>query len=118
MILLSRILSEVSGCRLLHDEQFGFRPKHSPSLQLACLVERVTRNFGKKRLTGAVFLNMAKAFDTVLVDGLLFKLKVLIFPSYLVKTIHSTCTTGRSRRPSKRPHLSVVACGLAWRRGD
>jgi hypothetical protein len=38
-ILLSRILSEVSGCGLLRDEQFGFRPKHSTSLQLARLVE-------------------------------------------------------------------------------
>jgi hypothetical protein len=80
-ILLSRILSEISGCRLLRDDQFGFRPKHSTSLQLALLVQRVTRNFGKKRLTGADFLDLAKAFDTVLVDGLLFKLTALNFPS-------------------------------------
>jgi hypothetical protein len=46
-ILLSRILSEVSGRGLLRDEQFGFRPKHSSSLQLVRLVERVTRNFGE-----------------------------------------------------------------------
>jgi hypothetical protein len=34
-------------------------------LQLARLVERITRNFGEKRLTGALFLDVAKAFDTV-----------------------------------------------------
>jgi len=39
----------------MRDEHFGFRPRHSTSLQLACLVERITRNFGEKRLTGAVF---------------------------------------------------------------
>ena len=88
-ILLSRILSEVSGRGLLRDEQFGFRPKHSTSLQLARLVERVTRCFGEKRLTGAVFLDVAKAFDTVSVEVLLFKLTALNFPSYLVKTISS-----------------------------
>jgi hypothetical protein len=49
----------------------------------------MTRNFGEKRLTGAVFLDVAKAFDTVSVDGLLFKLTALNFPSYLVKTISS-----------------------------
>jgi hypothetical protein len=88
-ILLSRILIEVSGRGLLRDEQFGFRPKHSTTLQLARLVERVTRNFGEKRLTGAIFLDVAKAFDTVWVDGLLFKLAALNFPSYLVKIISS-----------------------------
>jgi hypothetical protein len=73
----------------LLDEQFGFRPRNSTSLQLACLVERVSRDFGEKRLTGAVFLNVAKAFDTVWVDGLVYKLVALNFPSYLVKTILS-----------------------------
>jgi hypothetical protein len=51
-------------------EQFGFRPKNSTSLQLARLVERITRNFGEKWLTGAVFFDVAKAFDTVWIDGL------------------------------------------------
>jgi len=46
------------------EEQFGFRPRHSMSLQLARLVERITRNFGEKRLIGPVFLDVAKAFDT------------------------------------------------------
>jgi hypothetical protein len=49
----------------------------------------VTRNFGEKRLTGAVFLDVAKAFDTVWVDGLFLKLTALNFPSYLVKMISS-----------------------------
>jgi hypothetical protein len=88
-ILLSRILSEVSGRWLLRDKQFGFRPKHSTTIQLARVVERVTRNFGEKRLTGVIFLDVAKAFDTIWVDGLLSKLTALNFPSYLVKIISS-----------------------------
>jgi hypothetical protein len=47
------------------------------------------RNSDKKRLTGAVFLDVAKAFDTVCVDGLLYKLTILNFSSCLVKTISS-----------------------------
>jgi hypothetical protein len=38
-ILLTRILREVNERGLLRDEQFGFRPRHSTTLQLACLVE-------------------------------------------------------------------------------
>jgi hypothetical protein len=88
-ILISRILSEVSGRGLLGDEQFGFRPKHTTTLQLARLVERVSRNFGEKRLTGAIYLDVAKTFDTVWVDGLLLKLTALNFPTYLVKILSS-----------------------------
>ena len=88
-ILLSRILYEVSGRGLLRNEQFGFRLKHSTSLHLARLVERVCRSFDEKRLNGAVFLDVAKAFDAVWVDDLLYKLIILSFPSYLVKNISS-----------------------------
>ena len=88
-ILLARILHEVSERGLMRDEQFGFRPRHSTSLQLARLVERITSNFDAKRLTGAVFLDVAEAFDTVWIDGLLYKLTLLNFPSYIVHTISS-----------------------------
>jgi hypothetical protein len=64
-ILLSTVLREINERGLLRDEQFGFRSKHSTTLQLARLVERVNRNFDKRRLTGAVFMDVAKAFDTV-----------------------------------------------------
>ena len=87
--LLRRILNEVSGRGLLRDEQFGFRPKHSTSLQLARLFESVSRTLGENRLTGAVFLDVAKAFGTVWVDGLAYKLKALSYPSYLLITIQS-----------------------------
>ena len=88
-ILLTRILHEIGEHGLLRDEQYGFRPRHSTSLQLARLFEQITRNFCVRRLTGAVFLDMANFFDTVWIEGLLYKLIVLNFPSYLVHIISS-----------------------------
>jgi len=35
---------------------------------------------------------VAKAFDTILIDGLLYKLTLLIFPSYIAHTISSYIT--------------------------
>jgi hypothetical protein len=86
-ILFSTIFHEVSELGLMRDEEFGFRPKHSTYLQLACLVIRITRNVGGKRLTGAVFLDVAKVFDTVWIDCLLYKTSLLMLPSYIVHTI-------------------------------
>jgi len=52
-IILTRNLYEVSDRGLMRDEQFGFRPRHKASLQLASVVERITWNVGENRLTGA-----------------------------------------------------------------
>jgi hypothetical protein len=88
-ILLDRILHVLKERALMRDEQFGFRPRHSTSLQLARLLEKLTRNCGENRLTGAVVLDVAKAFDTVWIDDLLYKFTLLNFPSYIVHTISS-----------------------------
>jgi hypothetical protein len=79
---------------------------------LARLVERVTRNFGEKRLTGAIFLEVAKAFDTVWVDGLLLKLTVLNFPSYLVKIIASYIHNPTFEAAFVTATSPAVACAL------
>jgi len=87
-------------------------------LQLARLVQRIIRNFGEKRLTGAVFLDVAKAFDTVWIDGVLYKL-TLNFPSYIVHTILSYLR-GRTFEASYKTatssrrgmHVGVAQCGL------
>jgi hypothetical protein len=101
----------------MRDEQFGFRPRKSTSMKLAHLVERITRNFGEKRLTDAVFLDVAKAFDTVWNDGLLYKLTLLNFPSYIVHTISSylrgrtfeaSFQTARSSRRNMRAGVDQI----------
>jgi hypothetical protein len=51
------------------------------------LVERISRNFGGKDLTGAVFLDVDKAFDTIWIDTLPYKLTLINIPSYIVHTI-------------------------------
>jgi len=96
---------------LLRNEQFGFRSRHSTSLQLVRLVEKITRNFGEKRQTGAVYLDVAKAFDTVWIDDLLYKRTFLYFPFNIVHTI-SSYLRGRTFEASFQTarHL-VEVCG-------
>jgi hypothetical protein len=114
-ILLTRILREVNERGLQRDEQFGFRPRHSTGLQLSRVVKRVSRNFDERRLTGAVFLDVAKAFDIVWVGCLLCKLTILNFPSYLVKTLSPYLyhrmfqTSFKSARSTRRNMRAGVA---------
>jgi hypothetical protein len=111
-ILLARILHEVSERELLQDEQFGFRPRHCTSLQLARLFEKITRNFGERRLTGAVFLDVGKAFDTVWIDGLLYKLMLLNF-TLSIPSLHTSMVGLRSVLPDGHVIMSSHAgwCG-------
>jgi hypothetical protein len=71
----------------LREKQCEFRTRYSTSLQSARLVEGLTRNFGEERITDAIFLDVAKAFDSVWIDFLLYKLTLLNFPSYIVHII-------------------------------
>jgi hypothetical protein len=114
-ILLTRGVREINQRGLPCDEQFGFRRRHSKTLQLAHLVERANTNFDETRLTGAVFLDVVKAFNTVQVKGLLQKLTVLNFPSYMIKTasLHLDCRTFQTSFQSATSTLRVIRTGLA-----
>jgi hypothetical protein len=112
-ILLTRVLREVNERGLLRDEQFGFRPKHSTTLQLARLVEGVNRDSDERRLTGAVFLDVGKAFDTVWVKGLLYKLTVLNVPSFMVKTISSYLECRTFQTSFQTTTSGVMRAGVA-----
>jgi hypothetical protein len=69
-ILLARVLQKINKRGPVLDKQFMLRSRHSTTLQLARLVERVNRNVNERGLTGAVLLGVAKAFDTVWAKGL------------------------------------------------
>jgi hypothetical protein len=61
-------------CELPENGQFEFRRRPNWSLSL----QGVSVGFDEKRLTGAVFLEMAKAFDTAMVAYLVSVILVTI----------------------------------------
>ncbi|KAG5681565.1 hypothetical protein PVAND_010984 [Polypedilum vanderplanki] len=74
---------------LFINQQFGFRSKHSTTLQIIRIVESASIGFNHNRSTGMVLLDIQKAFDSVWLNGLVFKLIKLKFPSGLIKIIDS-----------------------------
>jgi hypothetical protein len=49
---------------MLNVSQFGFRSRHSKTLQCMRLTVHVTLNFNNNMSTAAVFFDIEKAFDT------------------------------------------------------
>ncbi|KAI8427039.1 hypothetical protein MSG28_014680 [Choristoneura fumiferana] len=86
-VIQTRIWNFISDKNVLIDEQFGFRSRHSCVQQVHRLTEHILKylNIGSKSAypTGAVFLDVAKAFDKVLI----FKLYAMGLPDRLVLII-------------------------------
>jgi hypothetical protein len=84
--------SQLTTCMnwlLLSASQFGFRARHSTTLQCMRLTDHVTLNFNNNMSTAAVFLDIEKAFDTTWHPGLLYKLSELKVLASLIKLIAS-----------------------------
>lgn len=101
---LSKLLEKSVAKRLRHHaenndiiphEQFAFRKHHSTVAQLARLTDCVTHGFNKNKHTGLVLLDMEKAYDSVWVEGLMYKLISFEVPEYLIAFLDSYLT-GRS----------------------
>jgi Reverse transcriptase (RNA-dependent DNA polymerase)/Endonuclease-reverse transcriptase len=89
-ILVTRLKEFVFSNDILIDEQFGFRPRHSCVNQVHRITEHILSGFTGTRLpkgTGALFFDVAKAFDKVWHNGLLYKLYRLKIPDSLVLII-------------------------------
>ena len=93
---------------LLSPYQSGFRASHSTQLTITFLIDKIRGRMDKGLLTGAMFIDLKKAFDTVPHDGLLNKLfrygiqdqPLSWFESYL---------TNRTQSVSIENHLSSAA---------
>jgi hypothetical protein len=82
----------VAQLRLLPHEQFGFRKRHSTVSQLARISDFITDGYNLHKHTGMVSLDIEKAYDTVWINGLLFKLISFNLPPYLIHILHAFLT--------------------------
>ncbi|GFU16756.1 probable RNA-directed DNA polymerase from transposon X-element [Trichonephila clavipes] len=64
-IILLRLKNFINSNNLLNPNQYGFTTKLSTLHPLLRLTEHISEGFQKKKSTGAVFLDIQKAFDRV-----------------------------------------------------
>ncbi len=88
-----RILTIVDD-QLSHD-QAGFRPGRSSCGQVLNLTQYIEDGFEKELKTGAVFVDLIAAYDTVNHRALLFKVAKLVKNSTVVRVIESLLNNRR-----------------------
>lgn len=76
-IINSRLVKYLEMGNFLSDNQFGFRAKLSTADAVHGLTDHVVQELDKGNQTIGIFLDLAKAFDTVSIPILLHKLEIL-----------------------------------------
>ena len=64
-IMYSRLMSFITQYEILYLNQFGFREKRSTSMAILTFVEKIRKSLDNKELCIGLFLDFAKAFDTI-----------------------------------------------------
>jgi hypothetical protein len=64
-IIYNRLEKYIINNSILHKNQFGFRSKMSTCMALLELLDKLSQSIDEKKLTVGIFIDLAKAFDTV-----------------------------------------------------
>lgn len=79
-------------CRKLNvlcDKQFSFKHKHSTIHAIHMLVSNIQFNWNKNMCTGACLIDFEKAFDSIWLPALIYKMRKYDFPFHLVVLVYN-----------------------------
>jgi len=72
---------------IIPDNQYGFRACHSTIHAINKLISDIQWALNDNKCVGVCLIDLENAFDTVWLDGLIFKLKMKKFPPVMIKLI-------------------------------
>ncbi|GJQ75241.1 hypothetical protein Trydic_g9840 [Trypoxylus dichotomus] len=88
-IILTRLQDETDDLDVIPNCQFGFHRGHGTTHRVLRIVEQIKEGFNRRKYTGAVFLDVAKAFDKIWHQGLLLKMHRGGISKAMARLIHS-----------------------------
>lgn len=113
-IIFKRVFNHLKDQSLLYKYQSGFIPGYSTNHQLIELYHNILLALDRKQMTSVTFADISKAFDTVWIKALLYKLRKYGVNGDLLSWFNSYLT-GRTQRviikdaisPTRRVHAGV-----------
>ena len=74
-VIYTRFYSFLTANKILHENQFGFRRKHSTSHAVNYSIDRIVTEIENNKHVLGIFIDLSKAFDTICHKSLLYKLE-------------------------------------------
>ena len=75
--------------KLIDNNQFGFKFRHSTTHAINLLISSINWNLNKGLCTGACLIDFEKAFDSVWIPGLIYKLHKMPFPIKFIVLLYN-----------------------------
>lgn len=96
-VINNRLIAFCDDKKIIPDYQFGFRHRLSTTHAVHKFLSDVNFEVGTGRLVAAAFLDIEKAFDSVWLDGIVYRLHKRRFPQWLIMMV-GDMITGRTFR--------------------
>lgn len=106
-VILERINKFNLQKKIIIDEQFGFRSGHNTAMQVVRIAHAITVSYNKSNVTSLVLLDIEKAFDTVWIQGIVYKLIKYQFEQSLVKLVYNHLTNRQFKIKINESHSSI-----------
>ena len=92
MIINNPLAAFCSKNKVTPENQFGFRHKHSTIHAINKLTSDICWAFNANQRVAVCLIDLEKAFDTVWIPGLTYKMIKKNFPEYLIKIVWDMIT--------------------------
>ena len=114
-IMYTQLYNYLQENKILYSKQFGFQTGHSTDHAIIQLVEQIYENFEENKYTLGVFIDLAKAFDTVDHKILLRKMEIYGIGGTTLKWFENYLTNRKQYiqiTNIKKTDLKDVVCGV------
>ena len=123
---VGKLLESILKCRLLNflDErdvltsnQHGFRKFHSTATYMAEMISEIQNNVKTKTFTAGLYVDLQKAFDSVWIEGLIFKLREIGIQGKLLKILSWYLSHRQTTIQVNETFGTAFNCGLGVPQG-
>lgn len=86
-LIKDKLQGHISRNKLMPEQQYGFQHKLSTTHAVNSVTTNINKHLKNNNFVGAALIDLEKAFDSVWLEGLLYKLCQKKFPEYLILLI-------------------------------